>query len=56
LYEDGKTYTITKDDNTRSDPGIEVGTRVRVFHKGHLADEMLATEVRLAPLLTTQIS
>ena len=56
LYEDGKTYTIDKDDNTRADPGIEVGTRVRVFHKGHLSDEMLATEVRLAPLLVTQRS
>ena len=54
LYEDDKTYTINRDENTRSDPGIEVGTRVRVFHKGHLADEMLATEVRLASLLVTQ--
>ena len=29
---------------------------LRALHKGHLADEMLATEDRLAPLLTTQIS
>ena len=49
LYEDGKTYTILKDDNTRTDSGIEVGSTVRVFHKGHLADEMLATEIRLMP-------
>jgi len=54
LYEDGKTYTIIKDEHTRADPGIEIGTRVRVYHKGHLAEEMTATEVRLAPLLITQ--
>ena len=53
-YDDGKTYTIHKDAHTRADPGIEVGTRVRVFHKGHLADEMTATEIRLAPLLLTE--
>ena len=56
LYEDNKTYTIIRDEHTRADPGIEVGTRVRVYHKGHLADEMTATEIRLAPLLITQQS
>jgi len=56
LYEDGKTYIIHKDSHTRSDPGIEVDTRVRVYHKGHLADEMTATEVRLAPLVTTMVT
>ena len=47
LYEDGVVYTILKDDNTRTDSGIEVGSTVRVFHKGHLTEEMLATEIRL---------
>jgi len=49
LYEDGNTYTILKDDNTRTDSGIAVGSIVRVYHKGLLADEMLATEIRLMP-------
>jgi len=47
LYEDGKTYTIIKDDNTKTDEGIEVGSTVRVFHVGVLADQMIATEIRL---------
>jgi len=48
LYDDGgTTYTILKDDDTRTDPGIVVGSIVRVYHKGHLADQMLATEIRL---------
>jgi len=46
-YEDGRIYTILKDDNTRTDPGIEIGSTVRVYHEGNLADEMLATEIRL---------
>jgi len=49
LYEDGNTYTILKDDNTVTDPGIEVGSVVRVYHRGNLADQMLATEIRLMP-------
>jgi len=47
LYEDGNTYTILKDDDTRTDSGIEVGSVVRVFHKGGLQPQMLATEIRL---------
>jgi len=46
-YEDGRVYTILKDDNTRTDSGIEIGSTVRVYHEGNLADEMLATEIRL---------
>jgi len=46
LYEDGKTYTIIKDDNTKMDEGIEVGSIVRVYHVGVLADQMIATEIR----------
>jgi len=44
-YEDGKTYSINKDDNTKSDPGIVVGCVARVFHKGSMRDGMLALEV-----------
>jgi len=47
LYEDGKTYTILKDDNTKVDSGIAVGSIARVYHKGALADEMLALEIHL---------
>jgi len=47
LYEDGKTYSIIKDDNTRVDEGIVVGCIARVYHKGVLQDEMLALEIRL---------
>jgi len=47
LYEDGKTYTIIKDDNTKTDEGIVVGSTVRVYHVGVLADQMIATEIRL---------
>ena len=46
-YEDGRVYTILKDDNTRTDPGIEIGSTVRVYHEGNMADQMLATEIRL---------
>jgi len=47
LYEDGLIYTILKDDDTRTDQGIEVGSTVRVYHKGTLASEMHALEIRL---------
>jgi len=47
LYEDGNTYTIIKDDNTKVDEGIVVGSTVRVYHVGVLADQMIATEIRL---------
>ena len=47
LYEDGKTYTVLKDDNTKEDPGIVVGCVARVFHKGGLKDGMVATEIHL---------
>ena len=47
LYEDGNTYTILKDDNTKVDEGIVVGSTVRVYHVGVLADQMIATEIRL---------
>ena len=47
LYEDGNTYTIIKDDNTKVDEGIEVGSTVRVYHVGVLAEQMIATEIRL---------
>jgi len=49
LYEDGVVYTIIKDDDTRTDPDIEVGSTVRVYHKGHLTEQMTATEIRLMP-------
>jgi len=47
LYEDGNTYTILKDDNTKVDEGIVVGSTVRVYHVGVLADQMIATEIKL---------
>jgi len=47
LYEDGVVYTIIEDDDTRVDPGITVGSTVRVFHKEHLTEQMTATEIRL---------
>jgi len=47
LYEDGNTYTIIKDDSTKVDEGIEVGSTVRVYHVGVLADQMIATEIML---------
>jgi len=46
LYEDGKTYTVVIDENTKKDPGIVVGCVARVFRKGSLRDGMLATEIR----------
>jgi hypothetical protein len=45
LYEDGITYTILKDDNTTIDHDIVVGSIVRVYHKGALADQMLAIKI-----------
>jgi len=47
LYEDGNTYTIIKDDNTKTDEGITVNATVRIFHKGELQEQMLAVEIKL---------
>jgi len=45
LYEDGKTYTVVIDENTKKDPGIVEGCVARVFRKGSLRDGMLAIEI-----------
>ena len=45
LYEDGKTYTVLFDENTKKDSGIVAGCVARVFRKGSLRDGMLAIEV-----------
>ena len=46
LYEDGKTYRVLFDENTKKDSGIVVGCVARVFRKGSMRDGMLAIEVQ----------
>ena len=46
LYEDGKTYSVVIDGNTKKESGIVVGCIARVFHKGSIRDGMLATEIK----------
>lgn len=40
----GHSYSVKKDDNTKSDE-VAVGDTVRVYHKGGLADGMTATSI-----------
>jgi len=49
LYEDGHTYIVTIDSNTKVDKDVAVGSTARVFHKGKMVDGMVATEIHFIP-------
>ena len=45
LYEDGITYSVMIDENTKKDSGLVAGCVARVFRKGRIRDGMLAIEI-----------
>jgi len=44
-YEDGHTYLVTIDNNTKIDKKVTVGCTARVFHTDKMEDGMVATEI-----------